>query len=109
MLIMKKMYQMQKSFLFYVALKKQKLSSTGTRTRVFWVKAKYPNQLDYRGRTKIKRFIFNNQVLQVQKLGFIDTERFVQYVSATCSAMISRAMTKNTEIKYFQKNAKQCT
>ena len=24
-------------------------SSTGTRTRVSWVKAKYPNQLDYRG------------------------------------------------------------
>ena len=26
-------------------------SSTGTRTRVSWVKAKYPNQLDYRGVT----------------------------------------------------------
>ena len=27
----------------------QKCSPAGTRTRVSWVKAKYPNQLDYRG------------------------------------------------------------
>ncbi len=36
----------------HIKTKNENDSSTGTRTRVFWVKAKYPNQLDYRGHAR---------------------------------------------------------
>jgi hypothetical protein len=35
-------------------------SSTGTRFRVFWVKAKYPNQLDYRGHARKIGFFWSD-------------------------------------------------